>query len=66
MEQNQGVNVAGAFLRLVGRAARGLTNTKLARCARCQTVRQHRVVAEIESTQESIYECEHCGMRQCL
>ena len=59
-------NLAAAFIRLVGRAAAGLPNVRLARCPRCQATTRHILAAETASTRETIWRCERCGQGSVL
>lgn len=63
-QQTDEGGLAAAFIRLIGRAAAGLSHTRLARCAKCQRTTKHVLAAETESTHETIYRCEVCGLAQ--
>lgn len=66
MENKLTVPPSVIFTSLVRRAARGRPNTKLGRCARCQGVTRHHIAAEVVTTNEEIWTCGRCGLRQCL
>jgi len=59
---SSGAGLAQAFLRLIGRTAAGLVNVKRAWCPRCRQATIHRVAAETQSTNETIYRCCQCGL----